>query len=77
MRSQALARSVVDMFLIHRWAVRSLQGSRRNAMVATTDLTRRRVERHEVESFLAHRADRAGRRTAEHREVVGAITATR
>ncbi len=79
-RSQALPPSVVDMFLIHRWAARSLQGSRRNAMVATTELSRRRVERDEVEAFLADRADRAdrvGRRTAEHREVVGAITASR
>ena len=62
------------MFLIHRWALRSLQGSRRNARVATTHLTRRRVERYEVEAFLA---DRTGRRTAEHPEAEGAITGIR
>ena len=74
MRPQAQRTSVVDMLLIHRWAVRSVQGSRRNAMVASTDLTRRRVERDEVEAFLAHRT---GRRTAKRPEARGAVTATR
>lgn len=63
--------------LVDRWAVRSQQESRRNAMVATTELTRRRIERDEVEAYLADRADRAPRRTAERPEPVGAVAATR
>lgn len=35
-----------------RWHVRSHEGSRRNAMIATTELTQRRFEREEVEEFL-------------------------
>jgi hypothetical protein len=38
------------------WPVRSQQGSRRNALVASTALTQRRRERDEVEEFLAGRA---------------------
>jgi hypothetical protein len=37
------------------WPVSSQQGSRRNAMVASTALTRRRRELEEVEAFLAAR----------------------
>jgi hypothetical protein len=35
------------------WAASSQQQSRRNAMIATTSLTQRRVERLEVERYLA------------------------
>ena len=35
-----------------RWHVRSQEGARRNAMVSMTELTRRRIEREEVEEFL-------------------------
>ena len=42
-----LARAVLT------WPVSSQQGSRRNAMVASTALTRRRRELEEVEAFLA------------------------
>ncbi len=38
------------------WPVQSQQGSRRNALVASTALTQRRRERDEVEEFLAARA---------------------
>lgn len=38
------------------WPVESQQGSRRNALVASTALTQRRRERDEVEEFLAGRA---------------------
>ena len=38
------------------WPVETQQGSRRNAMVASTALTERRRERDEVEEFLAARA---------------------
>ena len=36
-----------------RWALTSQQGSRRNAMLASTVLTQRRIEHTEVEEFLA------------------------
>lgn len=39
--------------LLHRWADRSQQQSRRNAMIALTALTQRRAEQIEVEEFLA------------------------
>ena len=61
------------MKIIQRWAVRSQQGSRRNAMVATTELTRRRIERDEVEAYLASRAHR---RTAERPDLVEVAAAT-
>lgn len=35
-----------------RWHVHAQEISRRNAMVATTELTQRRFEREEVEEFL-------------------------
>jgi hypothetical protein len=38
--------------LLARWHVRSHEGARRNAMIATTELTQRRFEREEVEEFL-------------------------
>ncbi len=41
------------------WPVESQQGSRRNALVASTALTQRRRERDEVEEFLAARAQAA------------------
>ena len=42
------------------WPVETQQGSRRNAMVASTALTERRHERDEVEEFLAARTQAAG-----------------
>jgi len=59
--------------LLDRWARASQQGARRNAMVATTELTRRRIERDEVDAYLT---TRRRRRTAEHLEPVGAVAAT-
>lgn len=44
-----LARSVLA------WPVSTQQGSRRNALVASTALTQRRREREEVEEFLQAR----------------------
>ncbi|MGH3361421.1 MAG: hypothetical protein ACRDOM_03090 [Nocardioides sp.] len=38
---------------LNRWAVTSQQTSRRNAMLASTALTQRRIEQAEVEEFLA------------------------
>ena len=58
--------------LLDRWARASQQGARRNAMVATTELTRRRIERDEVEAYLTTR-----RRTAQRPESVGAVAAVR
>lgn len=37
---------------VNRWAGSSVQGSRRNAMVAATALAQRRVEVGEVEAYL-------------------------
>ena len=39
--------------MLDRWAVASQQTSRRNALVASTALTQRRLEMDEVEEFLA------------------------
>jgi hypothetical protein len=40
-----------------RWPVESQQRARRNAMIASNVLARRRVERAEVEEFLATRVE--------------------
>jgi hypothetical protein len=46
-----------------RWHVHSQEVARRNAMVASTALTQRRVELDEVEAFLAsHQRQHAARR---------------
>jgi hypothetical protein len=50
---------IVRISFIDRWARSSQQGARRNAMIASTRLTQRRIEREEVDRYLA------GRRTAE------------
>ena len=42
--------------MLDRWAVRSQQQARRNAMVATREATRRRIERDEVAAYVAARA---------------------
>ena len=39
--------------LAARWHVHSQEGARRNAMVASTALTQRRIEHQEVDEFLA------------------------
>ncbi len=41
--------------VVTQWPVASQQRARRNAMIATTALTRGRVERDEVEEFLTTR----------------------
>ena len=45
--------TVMIVPLLDRWARASQQGARRNAMVASTDLTRRRIERDQVDDYLA------------------------
>ena len=40
------------------WHLRSHEGARRNAMVATTELLQRRIEREEVEEFLVRHRER-------------------
>ncbi len=42
---------------IDTWGVASQQRARRNAMIASTALARRRAEFDDVEDFLAHRRD--------------------
>lgn len=41
---------------VARWPVESQHRARRNALVASTELTARRREREDVEGFLARRA---------------------
>jgi hypothetical protein len=43
---------------LRAWPVTAQQTARRNAMIALTECTRRRVEREDVESFLAELAAR-------------------
>ena len=55
----APAHRVVDLGRrVVTWPVASQQGSRRNAMVAATEIRRRRREQREVEEFLATRRPR-------------------
>jgi hypothetical protein len=55
--------SATPLVLVVRWSTRSQEQARRNAMAACTVLAARRLERLEVESFvaecLARRADAA------------------
>jgi len=44
--------------LLDRWARRSQQAARRNAMVASTEAVQRRIERDEVAAYVAARAAR-------------------
>lgn len=44
-----------------RWSAASQEQARRNAMVASTALTARRMEREEVHAFLAERTGSPGR----------------
>lgn len=48
------------------WPVRTQQGSRRNALVASTALAARRREREEVEEYLVHHAARHARQAVRH-----------
>lgn len=41
-----------------RWHVRTHEGARRNAMIASTELVQRRFEREEVEEFLVRHRER-------------------
>jgi hypothetical protein len=66
--ARRLARSVLA------WPVESQQGSRRNALIASTALAQQRHERDEVEEFLAARAPAAvaasGRADEARRDVI-------
>lgn len=49
------------LILVTQWSTRSQEQARRNAMAACTVLAARRLERHDVEAFIAdHLARRAG-----------------
>lgn len=50
---------------IRQWSRESQLGSRRNAMVAATELTQLRIERQDVEDFLAAREARPAPREIE------------
>ena len=51
--------------LVGRWSTRSQEQARRNAMAACTVLAARRLERLEVEEFVArYRAEHRARRAA-------------
>ncbi len=58
MNAPRLVRTVLS------WPVESQQHARRNALVASTALTRLRVERQEVEDFLAEHERRRTARAA-------------
>ncbi|MFC6288353.1 hypothetical protein ACFP3Q_16495 [Nocardioides sp. GCM10027113] len=45
----------LDLRVVRRWAESSQQGSRRNAMIASSALTQRRREHQEVEELFAAR----------------------
>ena len=47
--------AATPLVLVGRWATRSQEQARRNAMAACTVLAARRLERLEVESFVADR----------------------
>lgn len=49
--------------LAQQWSRNAQQQARRNAMVALTQCTQRRVEREDVERFLAARAGASGTET--------------
>lgn len=50
---------------VRQWSRESQLGSRRNAMVAATALAQRRIERQDVEDFLAAREPRPAPRETE------------
>lgn len=56
---------IVLIPLLDRWARSSQQQARRNAMIASTRLTQRRVEREEVDRYLAATSRAAGYRSTE------------
>ena len=59
-----MIRHLSPLAAVDRWAVGAQLHARRNAMVASTRLARRRAERVEVEQFLAARARTTTRRPA-------------
>lgn len=56
--------AVSPLVLVARWSTRSQEQARRNAMAACTILTARRVERVEVEEFVAEHLARLSQQTA-------------
>jgi hypothetical protein len=52
--------NATPLILVGQWATRSQEQARRNAMAACTVLAARRLERHDVEAFIA---DYLARRT--------------
>lgn len=57
--------AVTPLGLVARWSTSSQAQARRNAMAACTILTARRVERVEVEQFVAEHLARRNQSTAE------------
>lgn len=52
-RSTSIAVTATPLGLVARWSTRSQEQARRNAMAACTVLAARRLERIEVEEFVA------------------------
>ncbi len=67
----SLLQTASPLGLVARWSTRSQEQARRNAMAACTVLTARRLERLEVESFIAGHLARH-----EQTESVAAASAT-
>ena len=58
--------AATPLVLVGRWSTRSQERARRNAMAACTNLAARRLERLDVEAFIAEcLARRTGRATGE------------
>jgi hypothetical protein len=60
------------LVLVRRWSTRSQEQARRNAMAACTVLAARRLERLDVEAFVA---DHLSRRSAPHDQPAAGIWA--
>lgn len=62
--------AATPLVLVSRWSARSQERARRNAMAACTSLAARRLERLDVEAFIA---DHLARRDARHHEPAAAL----
>lgn len=56
--------AATPLVLVSRWSTRSQEQARRNAMAACTTLAARRLERLEVEAFIADHLARRDERAA-------------
>jgi hypothetical protein len=62
--------AATPLVLVGRWSTRSQEQARRNAMAACTTLAARRLERLDVEAFVA---EHLARRASSHDEPAAAL----